>query len=118
PATLRIGCVYSRRICSISASRMIGGPLLSARAEPAASPTAQAVASAMARAAGLNGRTLVGVSVMAPQLRAGRDLESRPVCGQRKFDHVSLGKAYGKEAREYGRSGASPDFARKGPADA
>ena len=63
PAALRIGWVYSRSSCSISASRMIGGPprpCCAAAGMPAAA-TAAATSTAKPRAAGFHRGALIGL---------------------------------------------------------
>src|SRR5258708_5164134 len=70
PATRRIGWVYSLSNCSISASRMIGGPLC-ACAGRLAPTSALAVTTATTRAAGVVPRVLIGLS--DPVMSAGLD---------------------------------------------
>src|SRR4029077_21044741 len=98
----------------ISASRIMGMPALEpfwARAGMLASATAAAVKSAMAREAGLTGRTLLGglvgviwdsfgPSVGTQAMNAGH--------GQHKADTVAAPKPGATKAAEYGSSGAVP----------
>jgi hypothetical protein len=68
PAARRIGAVYSRSNCSISASRMSGRPWVpwaGARVGMPASASANAVTSASARSAGVRRRSLLTLALIA-----------------------------------------------------